>query len=152
MRSLVPRRWREDAEHPLTAFQREMNRLMESFLGTSPFPEAKGEWVPALDVAETENEIVVKAEVPGIDKKDIDVTIRGDRLTISGEKKDERKEKKDTYTVYERRHGSFSRTITLPTDVNLDKVEAEFKNGVLTIRLPKTEETKARRISVKGEE
>jgi len=71
MRSLVPRRWREDAEHPLTTFQREMNRLMESFLGTSPFPEAKGEWVPALDVAETENEIVVKAEVPGIDKKDI---------------------------------------------------------------------------------
>ncbi len=152
MRSLVPKKWREDAEHPLSSFQREMNRLMETFLGTSVFPEARGEWTPALDVAETENEIVVKAEVPGIDKKDIDVTIRGDRLTISGEKKDERKEKKDTYTVFERRHGCFSRTIALPADINVDAVEAEFKSGVLTIRLPKTEETKSRKISVKGEE
>lgn len=102
-----------------------------------------------MDVAETESDIVVKAEVPGLDKDDISLSLQGDILTIRGEKKDERKEEKGSYRLLERRYGSFQRTVTLPTGVDPEKIEAKFRNGVLTIKMPKTEETRARKIEIK---
>jgi len=147
MKSLVPRRWRHDLEHPLTTFQREMNRLWDSFFGEGmPW---EGEWSPSMDVSETENSVVVKAEVPGMERDDIEVSLTGDTLTIKGEKKDERKESKGNYRLVERRYGTFSRTIPVPAGIDADKVSAEFKNGVLTITLPKTEETRTKKIQIK---
>ena len=104
-----------------------------------------------MDVSETESDIVVKAEIPGLDKDDIKVSLSGDVLTISGKKKDERKEEKGSYRLLERRYGSFKRSVTLPSAVDPDRVQAEFRKGVLTITLPKTEETRARKITIKEE-
>ena len=148
MRELIPRKWRRDMEQPLATFQREMNRFMEGFFGAER-PWGDGHWSPRIDVSETESDVVVKAEVPGLSKDDIDVSLAGDLLTIRGEKKDERKEEKGSYRLLERHYGSFERTITLPPGVDPEKVEAEFKDGVLTIKLAKTEETRARKIAIK---
>jgi len=146
MKSLVPRRWRQDLEHPLSTFQREMNRLWDSFFSEgAPW---QGEWAPTVDVSETEGSVVVKAEVPGMERDDIEVSLTGDTLTIQGEKKDERKESKGSYRLVERRYGTFSRTIPVPQGIEADKVTAEFKNGVLTINLPKTEETRTKKIQI----
>lgn len=148
MKELIPRRWRQEIEQPLTSFQREMNRLVDSFFG-GEFPWGDGQWSPSMDVAETESDIIVKAEVPGLDKDDISLSLQGDILTIRGEKKDERKEEKGSYRLLERRYGSFQRTVTLPTGVDPEKIEAKFRNGVLTIKMSKTEETRARKIEIK---
>lgn len=107
-------------------------------------------FTPAFDVSETENEVVVTAEVPGIDQKDIDVRLSDGLLTIQGEKKQEKEENKKHYHTVERHYGSFSRTMQLPGDVDAEKVDATYKDGVLKVILPKTETAKARRIEVKG--
>jgi HSP20 family protein len=152
MKSLLPRRWRQEMEQPLTTFQREMNRLWENFFGTMELPWGiAGEWSPRIDVSETETAVIVKAEVPGLDKDDIEVSVCGDALTIRGEKKDERKESKGNYRLLERRYGTFQRTVSLPTGIDAEKVDAEFKNGVLSITLPKTEETRTKKIEIKKE-
>ena len=157
MKQLLPRKWRQGIEPPIAGFQREMNRLMESFLGRDDSLAARilfgmqGEWAPSMDVTETENSLIVKAEVPGLAKNDIEVAVTGDTLTISGEKKDERKQTKGNYRMVERRYGSFRRSVTLPPGVDADKTQAEFKNGVLTITAPKTEETRPKKIAVRGE-
>jgi len=150
MKELIPRRWRQEMEQPLASFQREMNRLLEGFFGPEA-PWGDGEWSPRMDVSETESDIVVKAEIPGLDKDDIKVSLSGDVLTMSGEKKDERKEEKGNYRLLERRYGSFKRSVTLPSAVDPDRAQAEFRKGVLTITLPKTEETRARKITIKEE-
>jgi len=150
MKELIPRRWRQEMELPLGSFQREMNRLLDTFFGAE-VPWGEGQWSPRMDVSETESDVVVKAEVPGLDRGDIDVSLCGDILTVSGEKKDERTEEKGDYRLLERRYGSFKRSITLPAGVDPEKVQADFKKGVLTITLPKTEETRARKIKVKEE-
>lgn len=102
------------------------------------FEESKG-WIPAFDVSETEDSIVVRAEVPGMDKKDIDVTLTEGILTVKGEKKQETKEEKEDYHLIERRYGSFSRSMRVHTDVEIDKVDATYKDGVLKITLPKAD-------------
>ncbi|HUW33996.1 MAG TPA: Hsp20/alpha crystallin family protein [Planctomycetota bacterium] len=150
MKSLLPRRLRREIEHPIESFQREMNRLVDSFFGPE-MPAIRGEWAPLVDVSETENEILVKADVPGMTADDINVTLAGNVLTISGEKKDERKETKGGYSIVERRSGKFQRSVTLPSGIDGEKAQAEFKNGVLSITIPKTEETRAKKIPVKGE-
>jgi len=150
MKSLLPRRLRHEIEQPLESFQREMSRLVESFFGPEA-PSFHGAWAPSMDVAETENDVVVKADVPGMTADDINVTLAGNVLTISGEKKDERKESKGSYSVVERRYGKFQRSVTLPAGIDSEKAQAEFKNGVLSITIPKTEETRAKKIPVKGE-
>ncbi len=127
MKPLLPRRWRQEIEPPLASFQREMNRIMESFFGAEA-PWCIGEWSPRIDVSETESNVVVKAEVPGLEKDDVEVSLCGDTLTISGQKKDERKEVKGSYRLLERRYGSFQRSVVLPAGINPDKVGAEFKN------------------------
>jgi len=99
---------------------------------------------PAVDIYEEGDHLVVKAELPGINKEDIDVKITDDYITISGEKKQEEKVEQKDYYRYERSYGSFSRTFTLPVDVDIDKAQAKFENGVLEIKIPKTEEAKTK--------
>jgi len=99
-------------------------------------------WIPRLDVSETENAMEVVADLPGMEKKDIHVSLDGDLLTIKGEKKEEKEIKDKQYHTIERRSGSFYRSVRLPAEVENDKVEAAFKDGVLTLKLPKSKAAK----------
>ncbi len=130
-----------------SSFQDEMNRVLDNFFNRET--SFGSDWRPVVDVAETENDIVVKAEIPGIDPKDIDISITGDNLTIRGEKKEEKEKTGICYHRVESSYGSFKRTISLPVSVDIAKVTAEGSNGLLEITLPKKEESKAKKISVK---
>ena len=105
---------------------------------------------PAFDLSETEKELIVKAEVPGMDKKDININLSDGLLTITGEKKHEKKEDSENYHHVERRYGKFSRTLRLPVEVEAGKVDATYKDGVLNITLPKSEPVKPKKIEVKS--
>jgi len=105
---------------------------------------------PAVDMLENEDEVVVKASLPGVRSDDINISVTGDALTIRGEMKSEREEEKDNYIFRERRSGSFSRSLALPTSVIAEKAKAEFENGILTLSLPKAEEVKPKTITVKA--
>jgi HSP20 family protein len=107
------------------------------------------EWMPAFDMSETDKELIVKGEVPGMDKKDINITVSDGMLTIRGEKKHEKKEENEQYHRVERRYGAFSRTMRLPHEVEADKVDATYKEGVLSIRLPKSEAVEPKKIEIK---
>ena len=143
--ALVP--WKPFGE--LSTLRHDMDRLFERFFGEWPrleFPD--GEWAPRLDMAETAGCITIKAELPGLETKDLDVSLFGDTLTIKGEKREEKEEKEEHYHLVERSHGAFSRMVKLPAPVAADKIKADFKHGVLTITLPKTEEAKKKMIPV----
>jgi len=140
--------WRPFKEMP--ALREEMHKLWGRFFGERPFMEPFGkEWGPSLDVSETKDNIVVKAEVPGMDGKDIDISLSGGVLTLKGEKKQEKEEKDENYYFAERSYGAFFRSVQLPHEVQTDKVQASYKNGVLTITLPKSEEAKAKEVKIK---
>lgn len=136
--------------HSLANLHNEMDDLFDSFFRglDRPFTGYKA-W-PAIDVAEEEDAFIVKAEVPGCKASDIDISIHGSNLTISGEKKQEEEKKEKGYYHIERSYGSFRRDLNLGSDIATDKVEAECKDGVLTINLPKAEKAKAARIKVKA--
>ncbi|MDA8169550.1 MAG: Hsp20/alpha crystallin family protein [Nitrospiraceae bacterium] len=128
---------------------REMERMFEQVMGRRRFwpfaePEEMPE-LPSVDVYEEGDDVVLKAELPGMAKDDIDVNITDHMLTISGEKKKEEKVEKKDYFRLERSFGSFSRSFTLPTDVQADRSKAKFKDGVLEIKIPKTEEAKKKK-------
>jgi HSP20 family protein len=153
----VKREW----EHPFSSFQREMNRLFDNmFTGfslSSSAPMERGTaqtFSPRVDVSETDKEIKVSAELPGMEEKDIDVSLTRDTLTIKGEKKGETEEKGKDYYRMERSYGSFTRSIPIPVEVDTDKVEATFKKGVLDITLPKTEKAigQTKKIAVKSKQ
>jgi HSP20 family protein len=133
-------------EHPLVMFQREMDRLFEEFRRGFDLPtlvrgERTGGYLsPRIDISEKDDEIVVWAELPGLDEKDVDVTLTDDVLTIRGEKKLEKEGRERGYMYTERSYGSFERRIPIDTEVLSDKVSAVFKNGVLTVTLPKSPE------------
>jgi len=130
--------------------RRDLDRWWDSFFERRTLrSEEGGEWFPSLDVAETKNEIVVKAEVPGLEPKDIDISLSNGLLTIKGEKKQEREEKEENYRLIERSYGSFARSIRLTNEVQSDKISASYKNGVLKIVLPKSEEAKKKEIKIK---
>ena len=107
-----------------------------------------GDWVPVMDVSERQDEVVVKAEIPGMEKEDIKVSVKDDKLTISGEKKREEREEGENWHRVERTYGSFKRVLALPS-VDNEKVEATYKDGVLEIRLPKLESAKPKEIPIK---
>jgi HSP20 family protein len=135
----------------LTTLHNEMDDLFDSFFRGLERPFAGYRTWPAIDVAEDENSIIVRAEVPGCSAEDIDISVHGNTLTISGEKKiSEEKKEKDYYHV-ESSYGSFRRELTLPTDVDADKVDAAYKNGVLSITLPKAAQAKTIKVKVKGQ-
>jgi HSP20 family protein len=130
-----------------SSFQDDMNRMLDNFFRRE---NAFGTgWSPKIDIAENDNDIIVKAEIPGVDPKEIDISISGDTLTIKGEKKEEKENKGKHYHRVERSYGSFTRTIGLPAHVMTDKVEAKNNHGVIEITLPKMEKAKTKKISVK---
>jgi len=136
----------------VSRLRREMDRLWEDFFGPRgrELRPWEGQWAPAMDVSETADQIVVKAEVPGIDPQNINITLTGDVLAIKGEKKSEREETKESYHLVERSYGSFSRSLTLPAAVNADKIDAKYEKGVLTITCPKKERVKPKAIEIKA--
>jgi HSP20 family protein len=144
MRALVP-------FSGLTSFRREMDRLFDRFFeGESLDLPAFGEWMPKVDVSEGKDHVTVKAEVPGIDAKDLDVSVHDEVLTIRGEKKDEKEEKGEHSYRKERSYGSFARSIRLPAPVDATKADATFKDGVVTIKLAKAARAKGTTIAVKA--
>lgn len=145
--AMIPwRPWRE-----FDSLRREMDRLWDRFGTERPLEWVGGEWTPSLDVSETKDKVVVKAEAPGIDPKEMEISMSGGVLTLKGEKKKEREEKEENYHLVERSYGSFSRSVRLPAEVQEDKVKASYKDGVLTITLPKTERAKDRAIKIEVE-
>jgi len=128
-----------------------MDSLFGDFLGDRP--GARRDFVPRLDISESEKEVVVSVELPGMDEKDLEVNFSNGRLTISGEKKDEREEEGEdkSYHLLERSYGSFSRAVDLGDAVDAAKAGAVFKNGILTVKVPKAEAAKTRKIDIKGE-
>jgi HSP20 family protein len=143
--------WRPFRE--LERMRREMDRLWDSFFEERPRKKGEevGEWLPSLDVSETKNDLVVKAELPGMDPKDIDISLSEGILNIKGEKKQEKEEKEENYHLIERSYGSFTRSVRLPREVQSDKISASFKNGVLRVTLPKSEEAKKKEVKIKVE-
>lgn len=150
--------WRPFGE--LTTWERDMDRMLDDFFGRRARPWWPERWLrldemevrpPVVDVFEDKEDVVVKAELPGMEKDNIEVNLTDHTLTIKGEKKKEEEIKKENYYRAERSYGSFVRTLELPTEVKSDKVKAAFKNGILEIRMPKTEEAKAKEVKVKVE-
>ncbi|HEX9821886.1 MAG TPA: Hsp20/alpha crystallin family protein [Methylomirabilota bacterium] len=135
-----------------TGLRREMDRLFERFF-ESPWAElpALGDWTPALDVTEGKDAITVKAELPGVEPKEIAVSLEGDLLTIKGEKEQKKEEKDERQHRIERSWGAFMRSVRLPAPVDGSKVTAAFKNGVVTVTLPKAPGAKGTTIPVKAE-
>ncbi len=149
--ALVPVKKREADRSSLARLHREMDDLLRGFFDDWDMPFWGGARWPAVDIAETENDFVVKAEVPGCKAEDIDISVHGNRLTISGEKKTEEEKREKGYYHSERSYGSFRRELNLSSDVDPDKIEAACKDGVLTITLPKSEKAKPIKVKVKGQ-
>lgn len=150
----VPGRHEED--HPFAVLRREMDSLFDNFFRSfdlEPFGGRERGFSPKVDISENDKEINISAELPGMDEKDIDISLQDDVLSIKGEKKEEKEDKGKDYYRMERVYGSFIRTIPLPAEVETDKIAARFRKGVLSITLPKTaravQETK--KIAVKVE-
>jgi len=149
--ALLPVRRKERERGSLARFHDEVDDLFRSFFEDLDMPILRrGRW-PTIDIAENDNEFVVKAEVPGCKADDIDISVHGNMLTISGEKKAEEEKKEKGYYHFERSYGSFRRDFNLASDINPEKIEAVCKDGVLTITLPKSEKAKAVKVKVKGQ-
>ena len=153
LNSLIPWRnedkrleqWPADGD-PFVALQRRMNSLFEDFFGDSSsslLPSGHGSFAPQMEVTETGKEVRITAELPGLDEKDIEVSVTGNMLTLSGEKKEEHEEEKGSYRQSERSYGYFERCVPLPKGIDADKAMAKFKNGVLKITLPKKAEAQS---------
>ena len=155
---LIPRKSKplegEPAESPLVALRSEMDRLFDTFLreplGAIDWPfGGQGKWSPTVDISESDEEIVVRAELPGIDPQDLDVSISGNQLVLSGEKKESTEHKEKDFCHSESRYGSFRRSVRLPDGIDTENVDARYANGVLTMHLKKTPSAVPKRIEVK---
>jgi HSP20 family protein len=143
---------KRDPFNELRNFQEDFNRIFGSTLPRFFSGEEGllgGSWSPAVDIYEDQNSIMLEADLPGLKQGDFNLSIENYRLTLSGERKFEKENKGDNWRRVERAYGSFTRTFSLPSTVNVDQVNAEFKDGVLRVTLPKREEVKARQIQVK---
>ncbi|MFP7754150.1 Hsp20/alpha crystallin family protein [Thermodesulfobacteriota bacterium B35] len=138
----------EDMDRYMEQFFRNPFSMLSSPLMTGGLTRMEG-ITPSVDIYDDGDDMVLKAEIPGIKKDDLDVTITDEAITISGEKKQEEKVDKENYHRIERRYGSFSRSFRLPDNVNAGKAKAEFKDGVLEVRIPKTKESKKKKIEIK---
>ena len=139
-------RW--DPFHNLSTLQDQMNRLFETNFPRRSDQSALTTWAPAVDIYESENELVLKADIPDVNEKDLDVRIENNMLTIQGERKFEQKVKEDNYLRVERTYGAFSRSFSLPNTVNTEAIKADYQNGVLTVELPKRAESKPKQVKV----
>lgn len=135
----------------ISQMQREMNRLFDAFFRGGQFDDGSyGTFLaPSVDILEQDHAYIVEAELPGLTKDDVKISIEGNVLTIRGEKKQEATNEGRYYHRSERTYGSFTRSFTLPSSVKIDKIEANYKNGILTINLPKAEEAKPKAVEVK---
>lgn len=134
---------------PFRMAREEMETLWSQWIGEPSARLLGSRMVPSMDLSETPNTVEVRMDVPGMKSEDIDIQLANGVLTISGERKEEKEEKGKTFHRVERHYGSFSRSVTVPTAVSEDKVDAQYHDGVLTVNLQKTEEAKARKIKVK---
>jgi HSP20 family protein len=140
--------WKSFGE--ISRLRREMDDLFTRIFGeTSLSKIGFAKWQPLVDISETDTHLIIKAEIPGIDAKDVDVSITGDRLTIKGEKQQEKEEKEENRHRSERYYGVYQRVIDLPTSIEEDKTEATFDKGILTITLPKVEKAKKKQVKIK---
>lgn len=136
----------------LQSLRRRMDDLWNRFAEGPLLPSFRGDgaFIPTVDIRETDKAIEVDAEIPGLKPEEIEVSLTGNVLTIKGEKKEEREEKKDNYHMVERRFGRFSRSFRLPVDVKNDKIDAKYKDGVMRLVLPRSEEEPTTKIKVKS--
>lgn len=140
-------RW--DPFQNLATLQDQVNRLFDSsFTSRRGDTSALTTWAPPVDIYETENELVVKADLPDINPKDLDVRVENNMLTIRGERKFNEEVKEENYLRIERTYGAFSRSFSLPSTVSAEGIKAEYKNGVLTVELPKRAEAKPRQVKI----
>jgi HSP20 family protein len=141
-------RWRPFRD--VVSIQDEMNRLFDDFFGrpVARTDWTEGMWNPSVDVSEDKDNVILRAEMPGMTKEDVKISIQDGVLTLKGEKKQEKVEKDKNYHRIERSYGSFCRSFQLPTSVKSDKVKATYKDGVLSITLPKSEEVKPKEIPI----
>lgn len=135
----------------VTSLRDAMDRLFEDSVVRSSglFPSLRAEQ-PAVDMYQTDTDVVVKASLPGMKSEDVDISVTGDVITLKGEHKEEHEMSEENYFRKEMRYGSFTRSLPIPVPVNVDKAEAEFQDGVLTVKMPKTEESKPKTVKVKG--
>jgi HSP20 family protein len=143
-------RW--DPFRDLVSIQDELNRLFgRTFTGVEPMrPTATGTWMPPMDVYETDDAIVATLELPGIEPSDVEVAVEDSTLTVSGSREFSSEVEQEDYHRVERRYGSFTRAITLPQTADLEKVDARFDKGILTVEVPKVEKAKPKKIEVKA--
>src|SRR5947199_4951281 len=139
-------RW--DPFDDLASLRESMDKLFEDFFTRRPRGEAATAWQPAVEMFETDSDIVVRAELPGIDPKHVEITVTDDTLTLKGEAKTEHEDRSRNYVRRELRYGSFIRTLALPDGVKGDQAKASYKNGILEIRLPKSERATAKSVKV----
>jgi len=144
--NITPWRKRELAEDPFHLLSDEMDELFDFPL--SRFALTEGNWAPAIDISDSKNHVVIKADIPGMTKEDIKVSVEEGALVIKGEKKAEHETKENNFVRIERSYGSFYRAIPLPKGVDAKNVNATYKDGVLELTLPKTEEAKPKQINV----
>ena len=138
----------KDSPRGVWAFPRGWDRWFDDFYSTLEPAQGQARYVPACDVEETETHYVLSFDMPGVAKEDVNIEVEENTLKISGEKKSERKEKKNAYHVFERRYGSFERAFRIPEDADVNKIEANHENGVLRIALEKGEKSKPRQIKI----
>lgn len=136
----------------MMSMRESMDRLFEDFFSRRPRTSGPLVWQPALEVFETDNEVVVKAELPGIDPKSVNVTVTTEGLTIKGEARAEHEDKGRNYYRRELRYGAFQRTVALPNEVKSDETKATFRHGILEVRLPKAERVRPKTVSVAVED
>ena len=140
-------RW--DPSREVDSLQSEVNRLFDTFFGGRPAPNgALRRWVPPMDLVETEDHLVLKADLPGLDSDDVNIEVKDGVLTVSGERKTEHEERADGFYRVERAFGSFSRSMSLPDHVDAGGISASFDKGVLEVRIPKPEERKPHRVEI----
>jgi HSP20 family protein len=145
-------RWEPVRE--LTSIQNEMNRLFNTFFDTPTTGNGGSggssprRWIPAMDLVETDEHFVLKADLPGLAEADVNVEVEDNVLTISGERKAEHEDKREGYVRVERAFGTFRRSLTLPEGIDPEAVQASFENGVLEVRIPKPEERKPRKVAI----
>lgn len=156
-RSLLPTVQRpagSDVDHPFYSLQRQMNNLFDDFFtGFDVAPRSLaagglGAFSPSVDVKESDKDFTIRAELPGVEEKDIELTVTNDSVTIKGEKKEEKEDKGKNYYYMERSYGSFNRVIPLAAETDANKAEASFKNGVLNITVPKSAQAKEKGMKV----
>jgi HSP20 family protein len=146
-------RW--DPVRELDSFQSDMNRLFDSFFGRREAGGSNGygrRWIPAMDLVETDEAMVLRADLPGLKRDDIEIEVKDNVLTVSGERKAEHEDKGEGYYRVERAFGRFARSLDLPQGIDASGVKAEFNDGVLEVRIPKPEERKPQKVEIGGGE